>query len=261
MQTASEVIATDPTRKKESLANQLQQLDERHRSLQHEVETVESEAATLEDQIRELARQEAQLQQRKHELQQAAKEIGQRRSVYIGSQRELDAEREQLRQRLDEVEREQQEDEQLRQQLAAQDAAWHAEREATRQAEQERRAQQEAAAAEKRRHKRLTVALDVSLQTEHNFYMGLTENLSEGGLFIATYEPLPLGTQLDLSLNLPDHPPIKSRCEVRWVREHTEFTNDATPGVGVQFLDLDDQDKQTIRDFLQQRDPILYDAG
>jgi len=43
------------------------------------------------------------------------------------------------------------------------------------------------AAEARRAHVRHDVELEVSLESESNFYMGLTENLSEGGLFIAIH--------------------------------------------------------------------------
>ena len=38
-----------------------------------------------------------------------------------------------------------------------------------------------------RRYPRHDVELEVTMESESNFYMGLTENLSEGGIFIATH--------------------------------------------------------------------------
>ncbi len=106
---------------------------------------------------------------------------------------------------------------------------------------------------------RLSLAVDVSLNTEHNFYMGLTENLSEGGLFIATFDSVPIGTRLELTLNLPGMAPIRTQAEVRWQREHSEYTADMAPGIGVRFLALTEPQQTAIRSFLTQRDPILFE--
>ena len=40
------------------------------------------------------------------------------------------------------------------------------------------------------------------MTSEHNFYVGFTEDISEGGLFIATDEPLEPGSPVTFELGL-----------------------------------------------------------
>ena len=40
----------------------------------------------------------------------------------------------------------------------------------------------------RRGHHRFSVDLDVSLGSDHNFYSGFAENLSVGGVFVATHQ-------------------------------------------------------------------------
>ncbi len=114
--------------------------------------------------------------------------------------------------------------------------------------------------AEVRRHyPRHNVELEVTMESETNFYLGLTENLSEGGLFIATHVHKPLGTQVEVSFKLPDlSEPIKVTGTVRWVREYSE-TSDTHPGMGVRFEHLSPEHTEQIRRFLAARDPLFYD--
>lgn len=116
------------------------------------------------------------------------------------------------------------------------------------------------ASAQERNHTRVEVQVEVTLHTEHNFYTGLTENISEGGIFIGTVENLAVGTELDLTIKLPDEPPLKILGQVRWVREFNLFTEDVPPGVGVCFVDLSDEASQAIEGFLHTRAPLLYDV-
>lgn len=110
-----------------------------------------------------------------------------------------------------------------------------------------------------RRHPRHDVELDVTMESESNFYMGLTENLSEGGIFIATHVLKPLGTIIGVSFKLPDEEePIKATGSVRWVREYSE-TSDASPGLGVRFEQLSTEQYQQIHRFLAARDPLFFD--
>lgn len=115
-------------------------------------------------------------------------------------------------------------------------------------------------AGDARRHyPRHNVELEVTMESETNFYMGLTENLSEGGLFIATHVLKPLGTQIEVSFKLPDvAEPIKVTGTVRWLREFSP-TSDTSPGMGVRFEHLDAEHTEMIRRFLAARDPLFFD--
>jgi uncharacterized protein (TIGR02266 family) len=114
-------------------------------------------------------------------------------------------------------------------------------------------------AAEARRYPRHDVELEVTMESERNFYMGLTENLSEGGIFIATHVLKPMGTSIAVSFKLPDvADPVKLVGTVRWVREYSE-TSDSSPGMGVRFEQLTEEQSEQIRGFLAARDPLFYD--
>ncbi len=111
-----------------------------------------------------------------------------------------------------------------------------------------------------RRHPRLRMELDVTLQSESNFYMGLTENLSSAGLFIATHVSVPVGARIEVTFTLPScSQPIRATGIVRWLREFSD-TSDGSPGMGVEFETLDPADVISIRQFLNTRAPLLFDT-
>jgi uncharacterized protein (TIGR02266 family) len=115
------------------------------------------------------------------------------------------------------------------------------------------------AAEARRQHHRHNVELEVTMESETNFYLGLTENLSEGGLFIATHVLKPLGTQIDVTFKLPDRElPIRAIGTVRWVREYSD-TSDTSPGLGVRFEHIGGDEIELIRRFLAARAPLFYD--
>lgn len=118
----------------------------------------------------------------------------------------------------------------------------------------------EANSQDLRRSPRCRTDVYVTLQSEHNFYTGFTENISSGGLFIATRDMLPIGARFAMAFSLPttDHP-IQATCEVRWQR--LERLDDAfcTPGMGVRFLDLTPEDERAINTFISQRETLFYD--
>ena len=111
-----------------------------------------------------------------------------------------------------------------------------------------------------RAHPRVAAEVPVALFSEHNFYSGLTENISEGGVFIATYQTLPVGTELELTIVLYETTRIKVVGEVRWIREHNELSPETLPGIGVQFVSLPQTARVAIEQFIEGRSTMLYDA-
>ncbi|HEX3594889.1 MAG TPA: PilZ domain-containing protein, partial [Polyangiaceae bacterium] len=90
----------------------------------------------------------------------------------------------------------------------------------------------------RRRQDRFSVELDVSLESEHNFYAGFVENLSSSGLFIATHSIRPIGSQVEFSISFGESSePVKGLGEVRWIRQYSE-TSDSHPGMGLRFIEL-----------------------
>jgi uncharacterized protein (TIGR02266 family) len=110
-----------------------------------------------------------------------------------------------------------------------------------------------------RQARRIACEVDIGFQSESNFFTGFSEDISEGGLFISTYDFKPIGTTIDVNFTLPSGHTVISQGIVRWVREVNPIAPDMEPGMGVQFLDLGQQDKSAIELFLSQRDPMFYE--
>jgi uncharacterized protein (TIGR02266 family) len=128
-------------------------------------------------------------------------------------------------------------------------------------------------AEDRRRSARYALNLAITMQGENNFYAGLSEDISEGGVFIATFQLLPIGTPVVLSFTLPSSDePITANGTVQWVRgpDATAAVENMfgagrevpgiMPGIGIRFQGLDAATRQTIRDFMQRRRPDFFDA-
>lgn len=112
---------------------------------------------------------------------------------------------------------------------------------------------------ERRRHTRFRFITEVHFGSPSNFYTGFTRNISEGGIFVATYSPFPVGTVMELEIKMPDNsPPIAMRGEVRWRAEPSE-DSDGEPGLGVKFIDLDDADRLRIERFTRYRETMFFE--
>jgi uncharacterized protein (TIGR02266 family) len=77
-------------------------------------------------------------------------------------------------------------------------------------------------------------------------------NLSTGGIFIETLEPIDIETPLTLEFSLPGNPhKICCHGRVAWVNTADQLSSQALPpGIGVQFLDLNLKDLRALRAFL-----------
>jgi uncharacterized protein (TIGR02266 family) len=128
-------------------------------------------------------------------------------------------------------------------------------------------------AEDRRRHARYALSLAITMHGDNNFYAGLSEDISEGGVFIATFRLLPLGTPVVLSFTLPHaDEPITVHGVVQWLRGPEATAADGNmfgggrevpgimPGIGVRFHDLDAATRKVIRDFMEQRSPVFFDA-
>jgi uncharacterized protein (TIGR02266 family) len=108
-----------------------------------------------------------------------------------------------------------------------------------------------------RKAPRVDVEVDVTFESEHNFYTGFTQNISAGGLFIATHDLKPVGSRMHVRFSLPGMAgAIESEVVVRWVRDVGDVER---WGMGVQFVDLAPPVRAAVDQFLSQRDSIFYD--
>ncbi len=120
------------------------------------------------------------------------------------------------------------------------------------------RPQAAAASAEARRNGRVRMHTSIDMRSDSNFFTGFSMDISEGGVFIATVEPVPRGTQVELDFTLPGGRPMKVTGVVRWVRESNSRTPELMPGVGVQFTGLPPEVANAITSFVTTRDPMFF---
>jgi len=103
---------------------------------------------------------------------------------------------------------------------------------------------------------RIPLGVEVTVRSDHAFWVGLTENLSEGGLFVATGEPLELGDKFYIQLAVAGRQ-IAAEVEVRWIRPSGRPGLPA--GVGVRFLSLDTASEAHLQNWIQEnRDDTLF---
>jgi uncharacterized protein (TIGR02266 family) len=115
--------------------------------------------------------------------------------------------------------------------------------------------------SDRRAEPRIELEVEVGLETDHNFYTGLTQDISSGGLFIATSIEYRVGERIRVRFSLPGQTqPITAEAEVRWVRDPRAMKTDAPEGIGLRFVELPAEAHTEISQFLARRDSLFYDV-
>jgi type IV pilus assembly protein PilZ len=107
---------------------------------------------------------------------------------------------------------------------------------------------------ENRVHRRAPLRLELNYRdaTNKNFLFEYSQNISKGGIFIETDTPLPLGSRLKIRFQPPGgEAELQVEGEVSWVNEVKEGDDNPNPGMGVQWVDLSDDQYQLIASIVQ----------
>jgi type IV pilus assembly protein PilZ len=89
---------------------------------------------------------------------------------------------------------------------------------------------------ERRRDARESIELVVRYQRMNTFFADYAKNISRGGTFVATPEPLPPDTEFVFSIGVPELPsPLQLRAKVMWMTTADAASKVQPPGMGIQF--------------------------
>lgn len=111
-----------------------------------------------------------------------------------------------------------------------------------------------------RRADRLQHELLVAYRTVDGFITDWAVNISRGGIFINTRNPLAVGTTVRLIISLPDTAfPFELTGKVTRVAEFNNSSNQV-PGMGIEFVDVDDEKRARIERFVERLRKELPEA-
>src|SRR6478736_3744190 len=112
-----------------------------------------------------------------------------------------------------------------------------------------------------RRADRLQHELLVAYRTVDGFITDWAVNISRGGIFINTRKPLAVGSLVRLIISLPDTPfPFDLTGRVTRISEFDNSSNEV-PGMGLEFVDIDDDKKGRIERFVDRLRQELPDSA
>jgi type IV pilus assembly protein PilZ len=105
--------------------------------------------------------------------------------------------------------------------------------------------------ANRRRSERLHHELPVAYRTVGSFLSDWATNISRGGLFINTRKPLPVGSVVNLIIQLPGAEfPFDMTGTVKRIVPWEEGGG-AAPGMAIEFTDLDGAKRERIELFVE----------
>jgi Tfp pilus assembly protein PilZ len=101
---------------------------------------------------------------------------------------------------------------------------------------------------EHRKTHRLRLSVNVSLtEADHKNSSGVMADLSEGGLFLASDAPLPIGTEVFVSIPLSASEKVNGNARVKWIRPVQDGSAEAPAGFGLEWIDLPPGNVEAIR--------------
>jgi type IV pilus assembly protein PilZ len=107
-----------------------------------------------------------------------------------------------------------------------------------------------------REHERYCVDLRVDYSTRDAFVSNRVTNLSRGGLFIESDRPLPVATEVDLTLTLPGTEGALKACgRVIWNYDIQKGSSRVIRGMGIKLLDMGSDARRTLEKYIENLQP------
>ncbi|MDB4932344.1 MAG: product, partial [Myxococcaceae bacterium] len=108
------------------------------------------------------------------------------------------------------------------------------------------------------------VETELEAFSETNFYTNFVGDIHDhGGIFVATYAVLAVGTPCEVAVKFPGDYLAEFRGVVKWRREATRESNvdsGSQPGMGIEITEASAEVWALINRFIQKREPIIQDV-
>lgn len=101
---------------------------------------------------------------------------------------------------------------------------------------------------EKRQYPRVDKKVKSEVHSTDGMTYSTALDLSQGGIFIRTPESVKIGSEVQLSIKIPEGESIEIKGIVRWMNDDKK--DDKKTGMGIEFVDINDKQKSNIKIFL-----------
>jgi len=100
---------------------------------------------------------------------------------------------------------------------------------------------------EKRKYPRVEKKVKSEVHSTDGMTYSTTLDLSQGGIFIRTPESVKIGSEVMLSIKIPEGESIEIKGIVRRINDDKK---EDKSGMGIEFIDINDKQKSNIKIFL-----------
>jgi len=100
---------------------------------------------------------------------------------------------------------------------------------------------------------RIFLEVDIGLYSDSQFFAGISRDLSDGGVFVATFDPRPIGTPVAIHFVLPSGHAVLAKGVVCWSNTHD---GKLPRGMGVAFEQVSREDLEAIQAFCRDRSTL-----
>ena len=102
---------------------------------------------------------------------------------------------------------------------------------------------------DKRKEERVKKSIRSEVRSDDALTFSSTVDVSKGGIFISTPEPLGNGSKVELLISIPGDGEVNIHGLVRWMREDEE--NGCRAGMGIEFQNIDEPTKQKLEKLIK----------
>ena len=102
---------------------------------------------------------------------------------------------------------------------------------------------------EKRKFSRNAAKIKSEVHSSDGMTYSTTQDVSDGGLFISTPEPVRLGSEINLTLKADNDNEILIKGIVRWMKE--EDSEESKAGMGIEFVDVNAENMEMIKKIMK----------
>ena len=103
---------------------------------------------------------------------------------------------------------------------------------------------------------RVPIQLLVDYKSDGHYLFDFCKDLGAGGVFIQTDNPLPQGSDVDLTFTIPDSKEtLITKGQVIWVQKSVPDREDLAAGMGVQFSNFGKEQRSILDNFIKRYSP------
>ena len=103
--------------------------------------------------------------------------------------------------------------------------------------------------SDKRKSERIKKGIKSEVHAAEHVSFSSAVDLSKGGVFISTPEPLSNGSEVTMSIHMPGHGEVEVKGVVKWVR--SEESDSEKAGMGIEFVNVSSDLKKKLDDFVK----------